>query len=523
MTTTGSGRSAFRRAWARGFVVREERIGRVLAILLGIAFVAMIVSGIAAARAMGEQQHHAERVAHTLQVEIAIAEFRRLIEQGETARRGALLTAGDQRILATFDGARAASDRALARIAQLTADNPRQRAAMAALRPQLARLARASDESIALVRQGAADGAVAQFRERQADTPLPTIRAVLDQMSLEERRLLALRDAAQKRSVERMQAMRGLAFLALLLIGAALLFVATRSARAIAGSRDAVRELNDTLEEQVAERTADLTRANEEIQRFAYIVSHDLRSPLVNVMGFTAELEAAGKELRALVDRVEADAPALLTDDARLAAREDLPEAVGFIRTSTQKMDRLINAILKLSREGRRVIAPEPLDPAEIAENAVAALRHIIDERGIDVGVRRPMPRLVSDRLAVEQILSNLLENATKYLQPGRPGRIIVSGAEERGRVIIAVADNGRGIAPADHQRIFDLFRRSGTQDQPGEGIGLAHVRALAYRLGGTIDVQSTLGEGSTFRLILPAAFGPATSMTTMFQPGARS
>ena len=128
---------------------------------------------------------------------------------------------------------------------------------------------------------------------------------------------------------------------------------------------------------------------------------------------------------------------------------------------------------------------------------------------GVTVTVERPMPPLVSDRLAVEQILSNLIENATKYLQPGRPGHIIVSGEQERGRVVLSVTDNGRGIAPGDHLRVFDLFRRSGAQDQPGEGIGLAHVRALAYRLGGTIDLRSTLGEGSTFRLILPVTYQP--------------
>jgi signal transduction histidine kinase len=120
------------------------------------------------------------------------------------------------------------------------------------------------------------------------------------------------------------------------------------------------------------------------------------------------------------------------------------------------------------------------------------------------VRVERPIPGIVTDRLALEQILSNLIENATKYLQPGRPGEIVVKGHTERGRVILSVVDNGRGIDPRDHQRVFDLFRRSGAQDQPGEGIGLAHVRALAYRLGGTIDVQSTLGDGATFRLNLP-------------------
>ena len=118
----------------------------------------------------------------------------------------------------------------------------------------------------------------------------------------------------------------------------------------------------------MSERTADLQRANDEIQRFAYIVSHDLRSPLVNVMGFTAELEAATKPLADLVDRIEAEQPDLLTKEAALAAREDLPEAAASSASSTQKMDRLINAILKLSREGRRVLTPEPIDLAALVE-----------------------------------------------------------------------------------------------------------------------------------------------------------
>jgi signal transduction histidine kinase len=221
-------------------------------------------------------------------------------------------------------------------------------------------------------------------------------------------------------------------------------------------------------------------------------------------MGFTAELAAAAVPLAELVDRAEAEAPHILTEDARLAAREDLPEAIGFIRTSTQKMDRLINAILKLAREGRRTIAPEHIDPAQLVDTILGAMQHIVDDRGAVVRVERPMPGIVTDRLALEQILSNLIENATKYLKPGRPGEIVVKGHTERGRVILSVVDNGRGIDPRDHQRVFDLFRRSGAQDQPGEGIGLAHVRALAYRLGGTIDVQSTLGDGATFRLNLP-------------------
>jgi signal transduction histidine kinase len=168
-------------------------------------------------------------------------------------------------------------------------------------------------------------------------------------------------------------------------------------------------------------------------------------------------------------------------------------------------MDRLINAILRLSREGRRVLNPEPLSIAEIAENVRGSLKHLADDRSAEIVIETPLPTLVGDRLAVEQLLSNLVENAIKYLSPDRPGRIVMRGRSDRDRRIIEVADNGRGIAPSDHVRIFELFRRAGAQDQPGEGIGLAHVRALVYRLGGTIDVASTLGEGTVFTLSLPA------------------
>lgn len=206
-----------------------------------------------------------------------------------------------------------------------------------------------------------------------------------------------------------------------------------------------------------------------------------------------------------LIDTAEREAPGIVTDEARIAAREELPEAIGFIRASTQKMDRLINAILRLSREGRRVLTAEPLSLADIATNVSDSLRHLADTRQAEIAIETPLPALTSDRVAVEQIVSNLVENAIKYLSPDRAGRIVIRGQSARDRTIIDVVDNGRGIAESDHNRIFDLFRRSGAQDQPGEGIGLAHVRALAYRLGGTIDVFSTLGEGSVFRVSLPS------------------
>ena len=121
-------------------------------------------------------------------------------------------------------------------------------------------------------------------------------------------------------------------------------------------------------------------------------------------------------------------------------------------------MDGLINAILKLSREGRRVLAPEPLQMRALVENIAANLKHRLDEKGAEIVVQ-PLPDLVADRLAIEQVFGNLLDNAAKYLAPGRPGVITVRGTVVGRSAVFEVEDNGRGIAPGDHERVFELFR----------------------------------------------------------------
>jgi signal transduction histidine kinase len=339
-------------------------------------------------------------------------------------------------------------------------------------------------------------------RENQAT--LDRLRNLLVTTMGEEDRLLAQRTSRQagQASLLAGAVVASGVVLALLALGSFLLM--RRYAADLDRSHAALRTLNAGLEEEVRRRTADLTRANEEIQRFAYIVSHDLRSPLVNVMGFTSELETAVKPLRQLMERVEAEAPALLTPAAREAVELDLPESIGFIRTSTQKMDRLINAILRLSREGRRSLTPEPVDMDTLVDGIIASLKQQTDARGAVLERDGELPDLVGDRLAVEQVLSNVVENALKYLKPGRAGRVRIRGYARDGQRCYEVEDNGRGIDPKDHERVFELFRRAGVQDQPGEGIGLAHVRALVYRLGGTITVASELDQGATFRLCLP-------------------
>ncbi len=481
----------------------DRAFRRLLLVAMAVGFVALLGAALAAWSSTQRNRQYTWLVDHSYQVRQSIAQFQVSLEQSETARRGYLLT-GQPQFAETYRINAGTLDDQLDALQALTSDNSTQTEAIGRVRRLLARVQDERDRSIRLVGGGMGAQADLDFGRGATVLGIRAMRARLSAMDAVEARLLATRSEDQSASARTFLAILAGAGLLVVAVAGLSMVTVLRFTRDLGRSRGALQRLNDTLEDQVAERTNDLSRANDEIQRFAYIVSHDLRSPLVNVMGFTAELESGAKAIADFLDRAEAEAPEIVTEEARLAAREDLPEAIGFIRTSTAKMDRLINAILKLSREGRRSITPERLDMGALIAGIRDTLQHRLDETGGEISVEGSLPALTSDRLAIEQVFANVVENAVKYRHAERPVRVIVRGKRVGTRAVFEIADNGRGIDPRDHARVFDLFRRSGTQDQPGEGIGLAHVRALTYRLGGTIDVASTLGEGATFRITLP-------------------
>lgn len=476
----------------------------ILFVILG--FLGLLAGGVTAGIVMVDNQQRVGWVNHTFEVERHIDRLRLQMERLEAARRGYLLDA-DPTFRLIFDDAEASLTHEMAQLSALTQDNPAQKANVERLTEQTNQLRVMLGASMIARSLGLNQKALEDFRTDGSVQMARGARTMGGAMLAEENRLLSARMTTQRRTVNIFYGVLTACGVLLLLVATASILLILRYVRALATSRDSLKALNDNLEQAVSVRTRDLRRANDEIQRFAYIVSHDLRSPLVNVLGFTAELERSAETIRAFLERIEKEEPHLLDADVRRAVDADTPEAIGFIRTSTQKMDRLINAILRLSREGRRTITPERLDMARLVRGIADSMRHRMDEIGAQLTVETPMPEIVSDRLAVEQILSNLIENAVKYLKPGRPGRVQVRGRLEAGRAVIEVQDNGRGIDPKDHERVFELFRRAGFQDQPGEGIGLAHVRALAYRLGGGITCVSALDAGATFRLSLPVTY----------------
>ena len=423
-----------------------------------------------------------------------------LLERAETGQRGFLIT-GRETYLGTYQDA---VDRAPAALAQLSESQHADAAVtrMAELaRIKLTELARTieltrdgrKDEALALVQTDVGQNAMVEFRALSANL-LSAENARLAQLVARigrDTRVLVWLDLGAVAVV--------LALAAQLLLGVRRAVNLLRLARhGLAQANEQLSQSNERLERAVQRRTAELTHANDEIQRFAYIVSHDLRSPLVNVMGFTSELEAAQATLVRHIERTDVPEP------VRLAVVEDMPESIRFIRASTAKMDRLINAILRLSREGRRRLAPEAIDLAEMLRTVADTMAHAVQSTGASITVN-DVPPIRSDRLALEQVFANLLENALKYAKPGRPARVEISGVRAGARIRYAVADNGRGIAVRDLDRIFDLFRRAGDQSVPGEGIGLAHVRTLVRRLGGTITCTSEPGVGTVFTVDLPA------------------
>lgn len=489
--------------WSKRFSATETNVRRMLVGGLAAGIIALIIAIGAVALITQRNQAHSAMVRHTFEVELAIQNFRLPMWQAEAARRGYILT-GNRDALGVYQETTAELRPALARLARLTRDNTRQGERIARLKALNERIMRMRGDSIAIVDRGAATPAL---RARWIDESVPVlvaIRAVGREMIEDERRLLVLREGVAQASARTFIVVLGVVGVLVVVLAILIFLTLVRYTSDLTASRDTLRDLADTLEDAVRERTADLTRANEEIQRFAYIVSHDLRAPLVNVMGYTSELEQVGKIFDHQLTTLAKTHPEAIEAEAIRAVREDVPEAVGFIRASTAKMDRLINAILKLSREGRRALVPEVLDMTGLVQSIADSVHHQAIETGGEIVVR-DLPELESDRLSIEQIFGNLLDNAVKYQEPGRPVRIVVEGEViDDGRVHYRVIDNGRGVSERDHERIFELFRRAGKQDLPGEGLGLAFVRNNVRRLGGVMELESELGQGSTFHLKFP-------------------
>lgn len=271
------------------------------------------------------------------------------------------------------------------------------------------------------------------------------------------------------------------------------LVVAALASAAVSFARSAQRRAATLAAKMTADlqaSEAELARSNEELERFAFLASHDLQQPLRTVNGFLQLLELRhGDELKG-------------------RAREYVEYAL----RGTRQMSTLIEDLLTYSRAGRNDRAPEPVSLDRVWDAAVEQLQATIEESGATV-TRGELPTISADRGQMTQLFANLIGNGVKY-RGDAPPEVRAEARRVAGGWEVSVRDNGIGIDPKDHDKIFGMFRRlHGDERFEGTGLGLALVKRIVENAGGRIRVESQLGQGSTFVIWLPetaAQPGPA-------------
>lgn len=242
------------------------------------------------------------------------------------------------------------------------------------------------------------------------------------------------------------------------------------------------RRLHRQAEAERKDLIANLEATNAEIERFTYTAFHDLRSPLVTIKAFLGVLKG----------------------DLQANKPEEIQKDIQRIEGATDKMDELLSDLLELSRIGRILKPPEEIDLRQLTREALQSLEALIRSKNIKVTIATDLPTVYGDRTRLRQVLENLIENAAKYTNGQSKPRIEVGTNIQAGQPIIFVRDNGQGIDPRYHNRIFNLFEQL-DPNMEGTGIGLALSKRIIEVHGGKIWVESEgHGQGSAFCFTIP-------------------
>ncbi len=486
-----------------------------------VLFLAMLVLIRAEQRSAQFWAVHANQV-------IAQAEAcHRTVIECQTHMRGFVLT-GLPAFAREYQATRALVPTEFARLRELVDDNKEQSARVDRMTAVSARFIAWMDENMHLQKAGRRHELDERIQSPNATRYVRDLRGQLDEFlrvehGLEDRRATELTRSGQLQD-------------AVLLTGAALaiagsvallvafnrgigrrLAVMTENTRSLAEGKVLAPQIpgGDELAQLDAmfHRMAETIRQKEqENELFVYSVSHDLRSPLVNLQGFSQELALVHEDLRALVK--DSNLPAASKERAARLLDRDAAESIHYIRTAVTRLAGIIDSLLRLSRAGRVEYRWQHVDVAATVRRIVDALHDSLAKSGATVTVGE-LPPCWGDPTAIDQIFANLLANAVNYLDPSRPGRIEVGcaadakgdvmGKTTEGMRVYHVRDNGLGIPEAQQAKVFVAFQRLHPEVGPGEGVGLALVRRVVERHAGLVWLESTPGVGTTFFVALPA------------------
>lgn len=264
----------------------------------------------------------------------------------------------------------------------------------------------------------------------------------------------------------------------------------------MAGSFMDVQDVIDA-HQKLSKTVSDLQFAKKEMEDFLFVVSHDLRAPLINIKGFSDELSHTFSHIRPYMEQLQANMPPKEHKNF-LSYQQEVPQALTFISGSVKKIDNLIEALLNLSRLGRKELKFEEINTKQLVQEQVQALSHQIKSGKIEVVVG-DLPNVIADKVSLQQIFGNLIDNAIKYLDPNRRGKIEIYGNKDGDVVHFYVKDNGVGIQDKDRHKVFEIFKRINTVVATGEGMGLAFIKTLVKRHNGNIDFTSKFGTGTEF------------------------
>ena len=278
-------------------------------------------------------------------------------------------------------------------------------------------------------------------------------------------------------------------------------------------NEERITNLTHELERRIIELDAanrELAQQNTENESLVYSVSHDLRSPLVNLQGFSQELRITADAIRTLL------ATPRIPEDIRLEAQAlletDLDESVTFIGNAVRHLGNIIDGLLRLSRVGRVVYERAPVDTHALVKELLSAMHSTVAQSNgrVELGA---LPVVPGDRNAIGQIFANLLGNALKSLDPDRPGVVEISASGSP--PVFAVRDNGIGIPEEYRLKMFQVFQQVHPTQNRGEGMGLAIVRRIVERHGGRIWYESTPGRGTSFFFTLEQTDGAGAAHDT--------
>lgn len=247
----------------------------------------------------------------------------------------------------------------------------------------------------------------------------------------------------------------------------------------------------------------ELQQKNKELEGIVYVASHDLRSPLVNIQGFSRKLAKNCGELGILLDGIAMDEERRARLERIL--QEAIPKSVGFVVDSVEKMDTILKGLLRLSRLGRAALCFENINMRELMEKIVSSMTYQIDvaRARVEIGT---LANCMADAGQINQVFSNLLDNAVKYRSPDRPLVVRIFSEEFEEGIRYCVEDNGIGIPRNQQETIWEIFQRLNPDLGQGEGLGLTIARRIMSRLGGSIWVESEENAGASFYVVLPKA-----------------